>query len=825
MDFRLMRTVLVLTSIFCLTNTVRSEDLPVAIVEGQPLAANVGRLVQALDFLGHPFSPDLVAELESAGEERNALKLQKLLDAHATLLVSLNPEVRVKVQRGPGPATLQQGGYTPLIVKVINESTVTRQLNIKSPQSGAVYSGAALLSLERQDQTDLNSDQNIRKSSNRFLELEMFHSAPMTSQLSGLTVEYAIALIYSSEAGKREATIGFDVGAGTQDIGFRGEVPILFDVKPAVPVKLRIRDTDGTPTTARLLFRDEQGHVYPPLAKRLAPDFFFQPQIYRTDGATVLLPPGKFQVDYCRGPEYLDLQKEIEITNESQEISFDLQRWINPQEYGFYSGDHHIHGAGCSHYDNPTQGVSPSDMFQQIKGEGLNVGCVLTWGPCFEFQRQYFSPFADAVSEPLTLIKYDLEISGFGSAALGHLCLLNLKDQTYPNTHGTIQNWPTWTVPVMRWCKEQGGIAGYPHSAMHVNAQFAGQRLLNRLDQNRDRFLSPQEASRGLLPETFEKTDADRNNWLSLNELVQSTERAADQLPNYAVPEMNGGGALEICVSAAEGVCDFISAMDTARIPEWNTWYHLMNCGIPLKVSGETDFPCMSSRRVGQGRVYVHLGDVEQLEFADWCAGIARGESYVSDGYAHAVKFTVNDVSPGPEPLQLDQAGTVKVSAKVAFSEERPVGVAYGNLMPGAGPRKLGDTVNLHAPRTDEKEKGGTRKVELIVNGHAVAEQEVAADGKLHDLQFEIDIDQSSWVALRHFPQMHTNPVTVIVDDKPIRASRKSALWCAESIRQLWQARQRNISAREQTAASQTYNKAIQFYEQIAAECETNVEQ
>ncbi|MFN9972841.1 MAG: hypothetical protein ACK58T_23425, partial [Phycisphaerae bacterium] len=97
---------------------------------------------------------------------------------------------------------------------------------------------------------------------------------------------------------------------------------------------------------------------------------------------------------------------------------------------------------------------------------------------------------------------------------------------------------------------------------------------------------------------------------------------------------MDGGGAMEIFVSTAEGVCDFISAMDTARIPEWNTWYHLMNCGFPLKLSGETDFPCMSSRRVGQGRVYVQVGDVSQIDFTDWCRGLAAGRSDVSDGYA-----------------------------------------------------------------------------------------------------------------------------------------------------------------------------------------------
>src|SRR5581483_8510016 len=104
--------------------------------------------------------------------------------------------------------------------------------------------------------------------------------------------------------------------------------------------------------------------------------------------------------------------------------------------------------------------------------------------------------------------------------------------------------------------------------------------------------------------------------------------------------------AMELPVAVTQGVCDFISAMDTARLPEWNMWYHVLNCGFPLKVSGETDFPCMSSTAVGQGRVYVQLGQVERVDFAKWCAGIAAGRSYVSDGYAHALRFTVNDAAP-----------------------------------------------------------------------------------------------------------------------------------------------------------------------------------
>lgn len=54
---------------------------------------------------------------------------------------------------------------------------------------------------------------------------------------------------------------------------------MLFQVRPAIPIRLRIRDHDGKPSAARLVFRDASGRVYPPQANRLAPDFFFQQQI------------------------------------------------------------------------------------------------------------------------------------------------------------------------------------------------------------------------------------------------------------------------------------------------------------------------------------------------------------------------------------------------------------------------------------------------------------------------------------------------------------------------------------------------------------------
>lgn len=827
---------------------IRAEDrvgrMPDRVpVEAQPLSENIRRIITALNVVGHPLPEPIVQSLELGIEKGDAEQLQADLDAAVLLVVTINPEERVRVRRGPAPATLQQYGFTPVLVKVLNASTATRRLRIVSPQAGAVYSGVTKLSMQRQQSLELIENENSNRDRGRFLALEMYEHPPMTDRLSGLEVEYAVALILSTEAGKREATLGFDLGQGEQDLGFRGEVPVLFTVRPAIPVRLSILDETGRPTTASLLIRDEQGRVYPPQAKRLAPDFFFQPQIYRADGESVQLPPGRFRVQSGRGPEYWTREQTLTVPDRSgkdrepdasdadTKLEIRLERWIDPQAFGFYSGDHHIHAAGCAHYTSPSEGVLPEDMFRQVKGEGLNVGCILTWGPCYGHQRQYFAPKPHDVSEPLTILKYDLEVSGFGSQALGHVCLLNLQDQTYPGSEGTMtKGWPTWTTPVMRWAKAQGGVTGYAHSAsgLAIDPVAAARRALHRYDGNQDGILSSDEATTALLPEPWQEIDKNGDQLLDEDELRWSHDRAADRLPNLAIPEMNGVGAMEICVTAVEGVCDFISAMDTQRIQEWNTWYHLLNCGFPIKVSGETDFPCMSSRRVGQGRVYVQLVNPDgtprttlsphrPLDFPEWCEGLAKGHSYVSDGFAHALDFRVNEVRPGHD-VKLTAPAQIRVTARVCFAPQTPVAVAHGTDNPPSGRRTIGDTVLLHGPRQDAVTTGGEREVEIVSNGRPVAKQTVPADGKVHELAFDVPLTESSWIALRQFPQLHTNPVNVLINDRPIRASRDSARWCEQTIELLWKNREKNIAAAERDVARETFDRATARFREIANE-------
>ena len=102
-------------------------------------------------------------------------------------------------------------------------------------------------------------------------------------------------------------------------------------------------------------------------------------------------------------------------------------------------------------------------MWPQIEGEGLDLASVLIWGPSYYFQKQFFSGADHPLSTPSRLMHYDLEVSGFPSSHAGHLVLLGLKDQDYPGTK-RLEDWPTWTLPILKWARAQGAVVGFAHS-------------------------------------------------------------------------------------------------------------------------------------------------------------------------------------------------------------------------------------------------------------------------------------------------------------------------------------------------------------------------
>lgn len=724
------------------------------IAEWQPFVAQVNRLIEATDFLGSPFSAgeknEIAAAMKQSDSSVASKRLQEILDRHCLFGVQINPEMRVKVLIGEAKPRLVEKGWRQFLVKVHNEAGTTAPLRVISPSAQRL---AGSTSEEVPD---------------RWLDLMMFDSQPMQVSLSGLDLEYRIVQLYSRDAGKREGRFSFNVGQGTQDIGYRNDADVLFKIDPPREVKLRVRDESDQPTTASFVIRDAQERVYPSLAKRLAPDFAFHHQIYREDGESLRLPDGDYSIEFSRGPESIPQIRHIKIDERAKQLEFRVQRWIDPSRMGWWSGDHHIHAAGCAHYVKPTEGVLAADMIRHCMGEDLKIGANLTWGPCFDYQKQFFCGAVDKVSKYPYLLRYDIEVSGFGSHQSGHLCLLRLKEEIYPGGESK-DHWPTLCLNTLRWAKKQGSVCGPAHSGWGLEVKSA-------------------------------------------------------DLPNYIVPPFNGIGANEYIVDVTHQLpgpdgkllpaVDFLSMVDTPYVWELNMWYHTLNVGYRTRISGETDFPCIYGEKVGLGRSYVKLDG--KLDYDQWCEGIRQGRNYVSDGKSHLMDFKVNDVAAGEQgsELKLSQSATVKLTAKIA---------ARLSEQPNPSLQKRDYTAKPYWD-IERARIGSTREVpvEVVVNGYPVARKTIVADGRLQDVSFDVRINQSSWVALRILPSSHTNPIFILVDDKSIRASRRSAEWCLKGVDQCWSQKEKLIQASENDDARKAYDFARAAYRRILSESTTD---
>ncbi|MBV8866331.1 MAG: CehA/McbA family metallohydrolase [Acidobacteriaceae bacterium] len=722
---------------------------PNASVALQPLADQVRLIESVFDYLGQPFASTdrerINTALASTDENGAIAELQRILDRYALVTITINPEGRVGVARGAAVPEIIQDGTRLFLVKVLNQAGSTATLQVQSPNSKAVYVSA--WKDESPEPKERITPEEIR---DRWADISLYQKQPLSNRLSGLALEYAILEIYSRDSGQRSAQINFNIGQGSEDLGFQNDVEILFTAIPAHSIVLRVEDDGGGPTMASFIFRNSLGAIYPSQSKRLAPDFFFQPQVYRADGETIRLAEGSYEVTCTGGTDYISEVRQLRVHGESSEqASFQLKRWINPAKYGWYAGDHHIHAAGCSHYVTPSEGVDPAVMMRQVEGEHLNVGCVLNWAPCYYHQKQFFTGHDNPLSKPNTILHYDLEISGFPSSHCGHLVLLGLQDQNFPGAK-RIEEWPTWNLPILQWAKSQGAVVGYPHSGWGLE--------------------------------------------------VKSTE-----LPNYEIPPFDGIGANEYIVDVTHpNAVDFISAGDTPYIWELNIWYHTLNAGFRTRLSGETDFPCITDKRVGQGRVYARVEG--RLTYRSWLDALQRGDSYMSDGKSHLMDFAVNgkQVGSNGSQLHLTGPGTVQVAVQAA---------AYLDALPRTNIR---ERFYDNEPYWDiERARiGSTRavQVEAVFNGRPVASKSLLADGGLQTLDFSLRIEESGWLALRILPSCHTNPIFVTVGREQMRPLRKTVEWCLAAVDQCWSQKAAQISANEFSAAKKAYDHARQVY-------------
>jgi len=147
------------------------------------------------------------------------------------------------------------------------------------------------------------------------------------------------------------------------------------------PVRVKITDSNGNVTAlpkeviSVMYGRDDRPERY-----SYQPDSSFY-----VDGMfSIDLEEGVYTIQLSKGVEYLDQTNHLELKAGGQkEITFEMKRWVNMAEAGWYSADDHIH-IRRSPRENPL-------LLKWVEAEGLNVGVMLQMG---DYHTTYFSQYA-----------------------------------------------------------------------------------------------------------------------------------------------------------------------------------------------------------------------------------------------------------------------------------------------------------------------------------------------------------------------------------------------------------------------------------------------
>lgn len=840
---RLGAAVLTLAGLTVWVSSSQAALPAVSDVDKQPLVVNVERVMEALEFIGRPLSKADAKKMSAAlkaSDKKAVMAIQDVLDNYAMAAISIDSLRKVTVSpASAGAMPLVKDGWTTYLIKVINEAGETSAVDVNSPAAAMPYDFSRM-QVERSMYEDNFTDAMLEKhfhigttwgswgggypykeppqpedtspsdnlwpqhgdisflpTQERWAAYQFYSQPPLQGNLSGLALEYKIIQVYTRDAGNLTDVVSFNVGTlrssgigsnpytpGTP--GFRGEAEFRFNAAEPVAVQLSVKDEDGSSTAVRLTIRNHLGHVFPHRAKRYAPDLFFQEHIYRYDGETVGLPPGEYTVQIARGPHYLKEEQKLSVkAGGSPSMKIALKRWVHPQKMGWTSNDKHLHTAGCLHYNDPTYGLTPAAMMRYTVGEDLDVADVMIWGPNFYYQKEkYFTGKPDPVSDEKNIVIHNLEISQFPSSAGGHTSGHGIREIDYPGAK-KMREWPSYTLPVLKWIQSQGGLSSYTHAGFGLDVQ-------------------------------------------------------TEDLPNYITPSMDSIGANEFIMTAAHDATDWIGVGNTNYVSELNIWYHVLNAGLRPLIGGETDWPCINGDSIGRGRSYVKA----PVDYTKQLAVINEGNAYITDGRSHLMEFQVNGQTPSRtkgNEVKLAKAGSVKVTAKVSAylpkeKEMIPVlGVPYPmetqattyRPMPEPKMMAIADLPvtgvswrNIPWWHVERARVGDGReiKLEVLVNGESVQSMPIMADGKMRDVQFDVPITKSSWVALRVTGASHTNPAWVAVDGKPVRSSSKSLEWNLRALAQAFEIKRQGWRPEDYAEAKAAYEYAHELYKKRLAE-------
>jgi hypothetical protein len=243
---------------------------------------------------------------------------------------------------------------------------------------------------------------------------------------------------------------------------------VKFDIRPLVPLRVRIVDERTRPSTARVYLTGSDGLAYAPAGSSariaaMSAEYFF----HADDTFDLTLPAGETLIEATRGPEYRVVSQRVTLqAGTPVETTLRLARWVHMTQQGYWSADVHIH----ANYTAPHhQTIEPRDVRLQLSAEDLNYGnmMVANSSGAFIHDRQYFEAQPNRLTTPETFIYWNEENR---SSAYGHMCFLGLKRLVEPFYNG-FRNTPfaddyPANFPLAQEVFDQGGAVSYAHPGM-----------------------------------------------------------------------------------------------------------------------------------------------------------------------------------------------------------------------------------------------------------------------------------------------------------------------------------------------------------------------
>lgn len=286
----------------------------------------------------------------------------------------------------------------------------------------------------------------------------------------------------------------------------RAESPLkAVAIEPATrSVKFRIVEKDtGRCIAARLHVHGPHGEYLPPKGHHRKvnigrfEDFFGEfanglNQYAYVDGrCTVDLPDGPVFVEISRGFELRPLRRIIDIDENTEILTFELEKVLRWREQGWVSSDTHVHF------------LSPQTALLEGQAEGVNVVNLLAsqWGEMFsnvgDFDGRTTLGAKDFGGDGEFLVRVGTENR---MQVLGHISLLGYEGEIIdplstggPNEAAIGDTLQTTMAGWAERCRQQGGLVVMPH-APNPQAERAADIALGLVDAIEMMSFNPRDA-------------------------------------------------------------------------------------------------------------------------------------------------------------------------------------------------------------------------------------------------------------------------------------------------------------------------------------------